>query len=283
MPELPEVEITKRGIAPHIEGQPLSTAIVRAAKLRYPIPQDLARILQGTTLNSVQRRAKYLLLAFAQNGVQHGHILLHLGMSGSLRIVATGLPAEKHDHVDLCFGPQTLRLRDPRRFGALLWLPTLNAQGEPHDVMQHPLLAVLGIEPLSDMLTGDWLYQQTRDLKAAIKLVIMDGHRLVGVGNIYASESLFRAGISPKTPAGKLSRAKCEKLAASIKETLKQALAAGGSSLRDFIHSDGSSGYFQLQTFTYGREGQPCRVCATPILMLRQGQRASFYCPTCQK
>lgn len=282
MPELPEVEITKRGIAPHIEGQPLSNAIVRAPMLRYPIPQDLADILRGTVLNAVHRRAKYLLLEFIKDGVQHGHVLLHLGMSGSLRIVPTGLPAEKHDHVDLCFGPQTLRLHDPRRFGALLWLPA-EQDGEALDVMQHPLLAVLGIEPLSDDLTGDWLYQQTRGLKAAIKLVIMDGHRLVGVGNIYASESLFRAGISPKTPAGKLSRARCEKLALAIKETLKQALAAGGSSLRDFIHSDGSSGYFQLQTFAYGRAGQPCRVCATPILMFRQGQRATFYCSVCQK
>jgi formamidopyrimidine-DNA glycosylase len=221
-------------------------------------------------LRDIRRRGKYLLFQF-DNGV----LLLHLGMSGSLRVVDKSLAAQKHDHVDIVFGRKLLRLRDPRRFGALLWI-----EGEPE---LHPLLAVLGIEPLDPGFTPQWLFARTRGIKAAIKTTLMDSHRIVGVGNIYASESLFRAGIDPRRAAGKISLARLEKLAPAIKQTLAAAIKAGGSSLRDFIHSDGSSGYFQLEAFVYGRAGEACRICGTRIKMIRQGQRATFYCPTCQK
>jgi len=281
MPELPEVEVTRMGIAPNLTGRRLTQVVLRAPSLRYPLPRELEGQIGGETLRSVRRRGKYLLLDFGK-----GQVLLHLGMSGSLRLVAAESPAEKHDHVDLVFaaanggpsGATALRLRDPRRFGALLWLP-----GSPETADAHPLLAVLGIEPLADDFTPRWLFDQTRGLTASIKTTLMDGHRLVGVGNIYASESLFRAGIDPRTPAGKISFKRYERLVPAIRATLTEAIAAGGSSLRDFIHSDGSSGYFQLQSAVYGREGEPCRVCGTTIRSLRQGQRATFYCPRCQK
>ncbi|RTL49234.1 MAG: bifunctional DNA-formamidopyrimidine glycosylase/DNA-(apurinic or apyrimidinic site) lyase [Rhodocyclaceae bacterium] len=273
MPELPEVEVTRLGIAPSLEGQPLRRVILRTPTLRYPLPAQLESRIGGQVLRSVRRRGKYLLLDFGS-----GQVLLHLGMSGSLRLVAPDTPAEKHDHVDLVFPTTALRLRDPRRFGALLWL-----EGTPEQAAAHPLLAVLGIEPLSDTFTPRWLLDQTRGLSAAIKTTLMDGHRLVGVGNIYASESLFRAGIDPRTAAGKISLKRYERLVPAIRDTLREAIAAGGSSLRDFIHSDGSSGYFQLQSAVYGREGEPCRICATPIRMIRQGQRATFFCPRCQR
>lgn len=281
MPELPEVEVTRLGIAPHLEGRVLKRVVLRTPALRYPLPTDLQERLAGQTLLAVRRRGKYLLLDFGR-----GQVLLHLGMSGSLRLVSAEQAAEKHDHVDLVFaaaknhrpGELALRLRDPRRFGALLWLP-----GTPEVAARHPLLAVLGIEPLSDAFTPRWLFDQTRGLTAAIKTTLMDGHRLVGVGNIYASESLFRAGIDPRTAAGKISLKRYERLVPAIRATLTEALAAGGSSLRDFIHSDGSSGYFQLQTGVYGRAGEPCRQCGTIIRTLRQGQRATFFCPRCQR
>lgn len=277
MPELPEVEVTRMGIAPSLEGSRLRRVILRAPSLRYPLPTDLEGLIGGEVLREVRRRGKYLLLDFGK-----GQVLLHLGMSGSLRLVPASQTAVKHDHVDLVFavGKQeiALRLRDPRRFGAVLWLP-----GSPEDVATHPLLAVLGIEPLTDGFTPRWLFEQTRGLTAAIKTTLMDGHRLVGVGNIYASESLFRAGIDPRTPAGKISLKRYERLVPAIRATLTEAIAAGGSSLRDFIHSDGSSGYFQLQSAVYAREGEPCRQCGTAIRMIRQGQRATFYCPQCQK
>jgi formamidopyrimidine-DNA glycosylase len=281
MPELPEVEVTRMGIAPDLTGRRLTKVVLRTPSLRYPLPRELEEQIGGETLRSVRRRGKYLLLDFGK-----GQVLLHLGMSGSLRLVAAESPAEKHDHVDLVFaaangspsGATALRLRDPRRFGALLWLP-----GPPEAADTHPLLAVLGIEPLTDDFTPRWLFDQTRGLTAPIKTTLMDGHRLVGVGNIYASESLFRAGIDPRTPAGKISLKRYERLVPAIRATLTEAIAAGGSSLRDFIHSDGSSGYFQLQSAVYGREGEPCRVCGTAIRSLRQGQRATFYCPRCQK
>ncbi|GAB2181164.1 bifunctional DNA-formamidopyrimidine glycosylase/DNA-(apurinic or apyrimidinic site) lyase [Denitratisoma sp. agr-D3] len=280
MPELPEVEVTRLGIAPNLEGRILRRTVLRTPALRYPLPADLERRIGGQVLRAVRRRGKYLLLDF---GV--GQVLLHLGMSGSLRLVPARQAAEKHDHVDLVFAPvagereeTALRLRDPRRFGALLWLP-----GSPEAAMAHPLLAVLGIEPLSDEFTPRWLFDQTRGLSAAIKTTLMDGHRLVGVGNIYASESLFRAGIDPRTAAGKISLQRYARLVPAVRATLAEAIAAGGSSLRDFIHSDGSSGYFQLQTAVYGREGEPCRRCGGPVKMIRQGQRATFFCPRCQR
>jgi formamidopyrimidine-DNA glycosylase len=277
MPELPEVEITCRGIAPTLVGRRLASADFRVPALRYPLPRQLGDHLAGTRLNSVTRRGKYLLLDFGS-----GQLMIHLGMSGSLRLLATDVPAEKHDHVDLVFAgtnssekPIILRMRDPRRFGAVLWL-----EGDPR---AHPLLSVLGIEPLTDAFTADWLKRELSGLKAAIKPTLMDSHRVVGIGNIYASESLFRAGIDPRRAAGRVSLKRLERLVPAIKATLTAAIAAGGSSLRDFIHSDGSSGYFQQQYFVYGRTGEPCRVCGKPIHELRQGQRATFYCPTCQR
>lgn len=274
MPELPEVEVTRRGIAPSLNGQPVVGVIARVAALRYPLPPNLGALLAGRRLAGVARRGKYLLLDFG-----NGHLLIHLGMSGSLRLVASAQPAAKHDHLDLLFGrpdrPRILRLRDPRRFGAVLWLAG--------DVGTHPLLRVLGIEPLTEEFDAVWLKQEFAGLKAAIKPTLMDSHRIVGIGNIYASESLFRAGIDPRTPAGSVSLKRLTRLVPAIKQTLAAAIDAGGSSLRDFIRSDGSSGYFQQQYFVYGRTGQPCRVCGRAIRELRQGQRASFFCAACQK
>ena len=274
MPELPEVEVTRRGIAPVLTGNRVSGVIVRTPALRYPLPPDLQRTLAGSRLTEVSRRGKYLLLDFG-----HGHLLIHLGMSGSLRLVPATLAAEKHDHFDLVFAVKgksvALRLRDPRRFGAILWL-----QGDP---LTHPLLAVLGVEPLTEEFGAAWLRKELAALSAAIKPTLMDSHRVVGIGNIYASESLFRAGIDPRTAAGRISLKRLERLVPAIKATLTAAIAAGGSSLRDFIHSDGSSGYFQQQYFVYGRSGEPCRVCGRPIRELRQGQRATFFCPGCQR
>ena len=270
MPELPEVEITRRGLLPDLVGHRVGDVCCRIKALRYPLPFALGKKIGGQVLREIRRRGKYLLFQF-DNGV----LLLHLGMSGSVRVVGKSLAALKHDHVDISFGPKVLRLRDPRRFGALLWVTG--------DAGKHPLLSVLGIEPLEDDFTPQWLFDNTRGLKAAIKTVLMDSHRVVGIGNIYASESLFRAGIHPQCAAGKVSMQRMQRLAPAIKETLIAALKAGGSSLRDFIHSDGSSGYFQLEAFVYGREGEPCRVCSAKIKMIRQGQRATFYCPRCQK
>jgi formamidopyrimidine-DNA glycosylase len=274
MPELPEVEVTRRGIAPALTGRRITDVITRTPALRYPLPRNLHGTLCGHRLAAVSRRGKYLLLGF-----DHGHLLMHLGMSGSLRLVPASLRAAKHDHVDLLFsikdGPIALRLRDPRRFGAILWLPG--------DRLTHPLLADLGVEPLSEQFSAEWLRQELAGLSAAIKPVLMDGHRVVGIGNIYASESLFHAGIDPRTAAGRISLKRLERLVQAIKTTLAAAIDAGGSSLRDFIHSDGSSGYFQQQYFVYGREGEPCRVCGRRIRQLRQGQRATFYCACCQR
>lgn len=269
MPELPEVEVTRRGIAPSLCGQRVSAVTARTPKLRYPLPPQLDTLLRNQILQRVARRAKYLLLEFP-----HGRLLLHLGMSGSLRLLSVATPPEKHDHLDIVFGKTVLRLRDPRRFGAALWLA-----GED----SHPLLDVLGPEPLSETFTAAWLHQAVHKRSTAIKPTLMDGHLVVGIGNIYASESLFRARINPKTAANKISLRRLERLVPEIKATLEAAIAKGGSSLRDFIHSDGSSGYFQQEYFVYGRDGQPCRVCGTSIRRIVQGQRATFYCPLCQR
>ncbi len=274
MPELPEVEITRRGIAPSLVGRAVTDVIARTPKLRYPLPKNLLTLLFGQTLAGIARRGKYLLLDFG-----NGTLLLHLGMSGSLRLLpndATMAPAQKHDHFDLIFGKTLLRLRDPRRFGAVLWLPF------DSDMARHPLLAPLGIEPLGEEFTPHWLHAATRGRQVAIKPLLMDGHLVVGIGNIYASESLFRAGIDPRTPAGRIGPQRYARLVPEIRTTLEAAIAAGGSSLRDFIHSDGSSGYFQQQYFVYGRTGAPCRICGRPIQTLRQGQRATFFCARCQ-
>ncbi len=269
MPELPEVETTRRGIAPELSGHTVSGVVVRNGRLRQPVPPELAELLTGLTLDTVERRAKYLLFRFPT-----GSLLVHLGMSGSLRIVPASLAPEKHDHLDIVFGPRALRLRDPRRFGLALWQP-----GEA----PHPLIAGLGVEPLGDHFDGAWLHTATRGRKTPVKLFIMDGSQLVGVGNIYASESLFRAGIDPTTPVGELGPKRCARLVTSIRETLQDALAAGGSTLRDFVSSSGMPGYFQQQYFVYGRDGEPCRKCATPIRKRIMGQRATFYCSRCQR
>ncbi len=269
MPELPEVEVTRRGIAPRLTGRVISGTTVRERRLRWPIP-DAVRALAGRTVRGVRRRAKYLLIDCGG-----GHLLVHLGMSGSLRVLPRGTPAAKHDHFDLELGDRILRLRDPRRFGAVLWCES--------DVDAHPLLAHLGIEPLSRTLTPARLHALTRGSRVAIKSFLMDARRIVGVGNIYASESLFLSGIHPRTAAGKLSLEKSGRLVAAIKRTLREAIAAGGSTLRDFVASDGARGYAQQRHWVYDRAGEPCRRCGSKIRRIVQGARATYYCPRCQR
>ncbi len=271
MPELPEVETTLRGIAPHLKQRHVTNVVIRNPQLRWPIPANLPELLRGQVVRELQRRAKYLLIAF-----DRGTLILHLGMSGSLRILPAGTPAEKHDHFDLLLDHgQLLRLRDPRRFGAVLW--------HEGNITEHVLLQQLGPEPLEQNFDGTYLHRATRSRSAAIKQVIMDSHLVVGVGNIYANEALFRAGIRPQSAANKLSLPRCQRLAQNIKDVLQEAIKQGGSTLRDFVHSDGSSGYFQQSYFVYGRTGEPCRVCGTTIKQIKQGQRSSFYCPQCQR
>jgi formamidopyrimidine-DNA glycosylase len=269
MPELPEVEVTRRGLAPHLAGRVISAVEVRQPRLRWPVPKAVLS-LAGRTVRGVRRRGKYLLVDCGD-----GHLILHLGMSGSLRLIPCGTPAEKHDHFDLVLGDRVLRLRDPRRFGAVLWTS--------EDVEAHPLIAVLGVEPLSQSLNAARLYQLTRAHRTAIKLFLMDGRRIVGVGNIYASESLFRARIDPRKPAKRLTAEKATRLAKAIKHTLRAAIRAGGSTLRDFVGAEGAAGYMQNRFWVYDREGKPCRRCRTPIKRIVQGQRSTFYCPACQK
>ena len=268
MPELPEVEVTCRGIAPHLVGHTIAAVTVRNPRLRWPIP-DAVRSLAGHVVREVSRRGKYLLIDCGE-----GHLILHLGMSGSLRMVAAGTPPGKHDHFDLAVGKKLLRLRDPRRFGAVLW--TAQAPEE------HPLIRHLGVEPLSRALDGGRLHALTRGHRAAIKQFLMDGRRVVGVGNIYASESLFLAAIHPRTSAGRLSAPRSARLAGAIKSTLRAAIRAGGSSLRDFVGSDGAPGYFQRRAWVYDREGEECRRCGAFIRRIVQGQRATYFCPGCQ-
>ncbi len=271
MPELPEVETTLRGLTPHLHGQRIKQVLVRNPQLRWPVPAQLCKLLPGQTIHGLQRRAKYLLLA-----CDSGTLILHLGMSGSLRVLPEKTPAEKHDHFDLVLDNGTLmRLRDPRRFGAVLW--------HEGDIARHPLLAQLGPEPLQEEFDAAHLYRATRKRSAAIKLLIMDSHVVVGVGNIYANEALFRAGIRPQLAAGKLSLPRSARLVQTIRETLTESIALGGSTLRDFVHSDGKPGYFQQHYWVYDRAGEPCRKCGTLIKLIRQGQRSSFYCSTCQK
>jgi len=268
MPELPEVEVTRRGLAPRISGRVISAVEVREPRLRWPVSAEV-RGLAGRTVRSVGRRGKYLLLDCGD-----GHLIVHLGMSGSLRVLPPGTAPGKHDHVDVVLGDRMLRLRDPRRFGAVLW-----TEGAPHE---HPLLAHLGVEPLSSAFGAARLLALTRGRRAPIKQLLMDGRQVVGVGNIYASESLFRARIHPRMPAKKLTPEGARKLAAAIKLTLRAAIKAGGSSLRDFVGSDGARGYFQQRYWVYDRAGEPCRVCRAPVERIVQGQRASYFCPACQ-
>ena len=270
MPELPEVETTRQGLLPRLQGHRLAGIVVRNPRLRWPVPADLEARLKGLELKAMTRRGKYLLFHFGTVTQ-----LVHLGMSGSLRFIEPDEPAGLHDHVDWLFDDgTTLRLRDPRRFGAVLLAD---------DAARHPLLAHLGPEPLTPDFDAAYLHAQCQRRGTAIKQVIMDAQVVVGVGNIYASESLFHAGIRPTTAARRLSRPACTRLVAAIKQVLTAAIAAGGSSLRDYVHSSGELGYFQLQTRVYDREGLPCKTCATPVRRIVQGQRASFYCPACQR
>ncbi len=269
MPELPEVETSRRGISPHLLGQTITAAIVRQHQLRWPIP-DLCSILPGQTIRQISRRAKYLLLQ-----LDSGTLIIHLGMSGSLRVLPADTTPGKHDHFDLCIGRQCLRLHDPRRFGAVLWTG--------HAVQEHPLIRHLGPEPLSNAFHGDYLYQQARMRKIAIKNLIMDGKVVVGVGNIYATESLFLAGIHPQRACNRIARTRIDTLVGHIKVILTRAIRQGGTTLRDFQHEDGKPGYFAQELLVYGREGLPCPQCGQALLNKRIGQRSSVYCRYCQK
>ena len=274
MPELPEVEITCRGIEPCLVARYIVDVIVRNPKLRWPIPADLKEQLVGLQIHAVTRRAKYLLFDCGK-----GTLILHLGMSGSLRLLTTTsqqpAPPQKHDHFDLILDDGAiLRLKDPRRFGAVLW--------HTEDIRCHPLLVKLGPEPLTLAFNAALLYKNTRGRRSCIKLIIMNNQVVVGVGNIYANEALFRAGINPKIAAGRIGLKRYNKLVQSIKEILVLAIEAGGSSLRDFVNTDGNPGYFQQQYWVYGRTGQSCKKCGTIIRLIKQGQRSSFYCPHCQ-
>jgi formamidopyrimidine-DNA glycosylase len=273
MPELPEVEVCRRGLQPEIEGRRILGAVVRAQRLRLPLSATLGLTLAGQQVVAVRRRGKYLLLD-CRGGGEDGCLIIHLGMSGNLRFVPNGTPAEKHDHVDLLFEQQILRFSDPRRFGVVLW----QGVGES----PHALLSVLGIEPLADEFTGDWLYAATRRRAGPIKPLLMDSHLVVGIGNIYAAESLFRAGISPLRAANRISRERYARLVPAIRQTLTDAIAAGGSSIRDYVHSDGGAGCFQIDYAVYDRVGAACRRCGSPVRQVRQGGRSTFYCPVCQ-
>lgn len=271
MPELPEVETTRIGIAAHVLAETVAQVEVRDRRLRWPVPAQLGKKLRGQTIRKLDRRAKYLIFH-----TDNGCMLLHLGMSGSLRILTDDQPLTKHDHVDIVFTSGTrLRFRDPRRFGSIHWTG--------RDPMKHPLLCHLGPEPLSETLTGDYLYNKSRGRKQSIKTFLMDSRIVVGIGNIYANESLFVAGIHPKRRAGNISHARYEKLAAAIKQVLQQALAKGGTTLRDFINGKGEPGYFRHELKVYDRDGLPCYTCHTPIRESRLGQRSSFYCTKCQR
>lgn len=273
MPELPEVETTRRGIEPHISGKKISELIVRERRLRWPIPASLESQLAGQEILGVERRGKYLLLRIAQ-----GSLIVHLGMSGSLRVIAAGSDdaLKTHDHFDLVMADSTrLRYHDPRRFGCALW--------QAHPVSEHPLLAALGPEPLAEEFDAEHLFARSRGRKAPIKTFVMDSKVVVGVGNIYANEALFFAGIHPKRAAGKLSLARCEVLVACIKRVLAQAIEVGGTTLRDFVGGDGQPGYFAQSMQVYGRGGEPCRSCAKPLKEIRLGQRSTVYCTQCQR
>ena len=309
MPELPEVEVTRRGLLPHVVGRRIVDVTVRHRGLRWPVEPALEARLAGRVIRRIERRGKYLLLEClpapgaaqapgeAADEATPGWLLVHLGMTGTLRVYPDPPAAGAHDHLDIVLGPASgqggdrsnaeagagggtdvvLRFRDPRRFGAIVWTPLAESA-----LSEHPLLRRLGIEPFDPRFDGAWMHKLTRGRSVAIKQALLAGEIVVGVGNIYCSESLFRAGIRPTTPAGRISLPRYEKLATAVRETLAEAIARGGSTLRDFVGSDGSSGYFQLDCLVYDRAGEPCRVCGTPIRQIVQGQRSTFYCPHCQ-
>ena len=272
MPELPEVETTRRGISPHVIGRRIVAVDVRNPSLRIPVPDEVYA-LASSTIISVDRRAKYLLVR-----LDTGQLIIHLGMSGSLRISPTNYPTRKHDHVVFSLDSgQELRFHDPRRFGLIDWLPSTA------DIMTHKLLGHLGPEPLSGAFSSDYLHKAAQGRKLAIKLLIMNNAVVVGVGNIYACEALFLAGISPSRVAASVSKPRIEKLTTAIKNRLTYAIERGGTTLRDFVGGDGEPGYFAQELNVYGREGQPCKRCGTIIKRKVIGQRSTFYCPTCQR
>ena len=271
MPELPEVETTRRGITPHVVGVRIKEVIVRDRRLRWPIPRELPRILRGAAFDSIERRAKYLLFRS-----DSGCMLLHLGMSGSLRIVEDATPLQAHDHVDFVLASgRRLRFRDPRRFGSILWTT--------RDPLQHKLLAQLGPEPLDGDFDGGYLHRRSRKRVQAVKTFIMDSRVVVGVGNIYANEALFGAGIRPARAAGRVSTAGYAELAQAIRDVLQRAIRQGGTTLRDFVSGVGEPGYFSQELKVYERAGESCTRCGGLIRSKRLGQRSAFYCPRCQK
>ena len=277
MPELPEVEVTRLGIAPHLIGRKISDVKVIDGRLRWPVPRNLPTILQDQQVRSIERRGKYLLME-----LDTGFLLLHLGMTGTLRVLPASDPLKTHDRVTLEFGKLSLRLHDPRKFGAVLWHP--NTKGP---IGEYALLKKLGTEPFSPEFAGDLgghiLYECSRGRSVAVKQFLLAGQAVVGVGNIYCSESLFEAKIHPAKAAGKLTRPECMRLANAVRLILKKAIAAGGSSLKDFVNSDGDPGHFMVQTKVYDRKDLPCKVCKTPIKQIVQGQRSTYFCPQCQK
>lgn len=270
MPELPEVETTRRGLLAHLPGRRVLAATLRRPDLRWPIAAEIAAELPGQRIETIQRRAKYLLIQ-----AQTGSVLLHLGMSGSLRVLPAETPPGSHDHVDLRLDSgRVLRFHDPRRFGCLLWQPAGT---------MHPLLAGLGPEPLTEAFDGDHLWHASRGRRSAVKTFLMDQSVVVGVGNIYAAEALFRAGIAPTRAAGRVSRERYAKLAQAVQAILVQAIERGGTTLRDFTAPDGAAGYFVQELSVYGRAGQRCRICASPLRAAMLGQRATVWCPRCQR
>ena len=295
MPELPEVEVTRRGITPGIIGRRIDAVVVRHTGLRSAVPETLAESLAGLQIQTVDRRGKFILIGCVAPEVNEvdapvdapitargGTLLIHLGMTGTLRVMSADTPLRVHDHIDLILGDRVLRFNDPRRFGLVLW----------HGADDGPVLAgkhlrKLGVEPFSEDFDasrgGRLLHRLSRGRVVSIKQFLLAGEAVVGVGNIYASETLFRARIHPSTAAGRISLRRHERLADSIRETLAAAIAKGGSTLRDFVGADGAAGYFQQDYFVYDRAGRSCRICATPIRTIRQGQRSTFYCPRCQR
>lgn len=275
MPELPEVETTRRGLLPRLSGRRIDTVTVRDRRLRWPVPDDLERKLKGMTIEDISRRGKYLLLRVA-GAKRSDHLMIHLGMTGTLQVTDPDLPAGKHDHIDARLSDgQLIRYHDPRRFGAWLWA------GD--DWPRHPLLAHLGPEPFDDSFNSEYLQGRLKGRQQNIKALIMDAGIVTGVGNIYANEALFRARIHPATAGGRISKKRLEELVRHIREVLDEAIAAGGSSIRDYVQSDGASGWFQLNYAVYGRDGEPCPACARPVKVSRAGQRATFFCSHCQR
>ena len=271
MPELPEVETTRRGIEPHVVGRRISRLLVHERRLRWPVDASLSAAVAGSAIRRAGRRAKYLLLE-----TDAGTLILHLGMSGSLRVLPASTPRIAHDHVDIELDSgQTLRFNDPRRFGSLLFTAA--------DPAAHPLLKQLAPEPLEPEFDGEYLWKITRRRAVAIKQLIMNSRLVVGVGNIYASVALFRARIRPRRPARSLKREECNRLARAIKATLNMAVRVGGTTLRDYVGADGNPGYFRQKLYVYERVGKACRVCGNPVRQFTQGQRSTYWCPHCQK